>query len=71
MSTFEKVDIELRAQELYEAADRIGIPWARRDNIIREAYRSAAIRLIATKPPKPAEPCQWPECGDGCRSACK
>jgi hypothetical protein len=66
MSTFEKVDIEIRAQEMYEAADRVGVPWSRRDNIIREAYRSAAIRLMATKKPKPASPCMWPDCGAGC-----
>ena len=71
MSTFAKVEIELRAQELYEAADRIGVPWSRRDNIIREAYRNAARRLMAAKRPEPAAPCMWPECGDDCRAGCK
>jgi hypothetical protein len=74
MSTFAKVDIEIRAQEMYEAHDRVGVPWSRRDNIIREAYRSAAIRLMATKQPKPTAPCMWPECGHDCLGqsvACK
>jgi len=74
MSTFAKLDIEIRARELYEAADRIGVPWARRDNIVRDAYRSAAIRLLATLPPKPAAPCLAPDCGDACTAdseACK
>lgn len=71
MSTFARLDIEIRAQELYEAADRIGVPWSRRDNIVRDAYRSAAIRLLATKPPVPMQPCKWPECAAVCREACK
>lgn len=72
MSTFARVEIENDAQALYESHHINGTPWARRDNIIREAYRSAAIRLAATKKPAPAQPCVWPECGDGCLSvACK
>lgn len=71
MTTFRQVDIEIRAQEMYEADDRVGVPWSRRDNIVRDAYRAAAARLLAAKQPKPAAPCMWPECGDGCRSACK
>lgn len=51
MTTFHTVDIELAAQELYESHHVDGIAWVGRSRPVKDAYRAAAAKLLACKPP--------------------
>jgi len=81
-TTFEQLQIELRAQELYAAQDRLMIPWSRRREEVRRLYRDAAKRemaleaLTAEAEAMPAgagyrrsqSECRWPGCA--CERPC-
>lgn len=41
--------IETLAQTLYEADNPTGVPWARRDRIVRDAWLAAARRRAASE----------------------
>ncbi|HEY0835496.1 MAG TPA: hypothetical protein VGE72_16455 [Azospirillum sp.] len=43
--------IETLAQTLYEADNSTGVPWARRDRTVRDAWLAAARRRTAAEPP--------------------
>lgn len=58
-----QVDIELAAQELYEAHHVGGIAWVGRSRAVKDAYREAAAKLLPCKPPAP-RPTPYADGGD-------
>ena len=53
MSAYTLQQVEDRAERLYAAIDRVGVPWSRRPPIIREPFLRLAERQLLEEAKSP------------------